>query len=258
METILVERRGPVGIITLNRPNKMNALNKTVVDELTKVITEFQQDKEVRAVIITGGESVFGAGADIDEIAALAGVFDGYNFSRKSQDLFSMIENLSKPVIAAITGVALGGCLELALACDIRIASDNARMGLPEINLGLLPGAGGTQRLPRLVGPGQAKWMLFSGRTVKALEALQIGLVQQVVPPEELFNTALKMAEELAGKPALALATIKDLVNTGFELDLSRALQYESRGFGLLFDTEDRLEGIQAFTEKRRPDFKHR
>ena len=236
----------------------MNALNKAVVEELAGVIAGCRRDKEVRAVIVTGGEKNFGAGADVEELAALEGVFDGYSFSREVQRVFTDIENLPKPVIAAMAGVALGGCLELALACDIRIASDNARMGLPEINLGLLPGAGGTQRLPRLVGAGRAKWMLYSGRTVNALEAFQTGLVQQVVPPAELLATALKIAGELAGKPARSLATIKDLVNTGLAMDMDRALQYEARGFGALFDTDDCREGTQAFLEKRRPNFQHR
>lgn len=253
-----MERRGPVGIITLNRPEKMNALNKTVVEELTKIIAEYQRDKEIRAVIVTGGEKIFGAGADIDEIVALEDVYAAYHFSMEIQNLFTAIENLPKPVIAAIAGVALGGCLELALACDIRIASDDARLGLPEINLGLLPGAGGTQRLPRLVGSGQARWMLYSGRTVNALESFRIGLVQQVVPLEELLNTALKMAEEMAKKPASALAAIKDLVNTGIGMDMAKALHYEARGFGMLFDTEDCHEGARAFAEKRRPNYKHR
>lgn len=258
METLVVEQRGPVGIITLNRPQKMNALNKKVVAELAAAFDGYRRDEGIRAVVLTGGEKIFGAGADIEELGGINGVFSGHQFSSDIHRLFSDIENLPKPVIAAIAGFALGGCLELALTCDIRIASEGAKLGLPEITLGLLPGGGGTQRLPRLVGPGWAKWMLYSGKPMDAAECCRIGLVQQVVAQGTLLDAAMKVAEEMAAKPALALATIKDLVNTGTALDMATALRYEARGFGMLFDTEDYREGTRAFVEKRRPQFKHR
>jgi len=256
-ETILLEQKEAIGIITLNRPKKLNALNRKVVSEMGTAIKEFRDSTGIKAVIITGGEKVFGAGADIDEISQLS-VFDSYLYSKDIHHLFLEIENLPKPVIAAIGGIALGGCLELALSCDVRLASEKAKLGVPEINLGLLPGAGGTQRLPRLVNSGWAKWMLFSGQPISANEAYQIGLVQKVVPEGEVLNEALKIAADFANKPGLALATIKDLVNTGMGLELPSALKYESRGFGMLFSTEDMHEGTKAFMEKRKPQFRNR
>jgi enoyl-CoA hydratase len=258
VETIVLEQRGPVGIISLNRPQKMNALNKKVMAELAAAFDDYRREEGVRSVILTGGEKIFGAGADIDELGELSGVSGGHRFCSEAHRLFSDIENMPKPVIAAIAGFALGGCLELALACDVRIASEGAKLGLPEITLGLLPGGGGTQRLPRLVGPGWAKWMLFSGKPLDVAECHRIGLVQQVVPQGALLESALKVAEELASRPAVALATIKDLVNTGAGLDITTALRYEARGFGMLLDTGDFREGTGAFLEKRKPEFKHR
>lgn len=258
METLVVEQRGPVGIVTLNRPDKMNALNRKVVAELDAVFTEYRREEGIRAIILTGGEKIFGAGADIEELGEIKSVFDGHDFSNSVHRLFSDIENMPKPVIAAIAGFALGGCLELALTCDIRIASEGAKLGLPEITLGLLPGGGGTQRLLRLIGPGWAKWMLYTGKPHDAAECYRIGLLQQVVPQGTLLEAAMKIAEEMAARPAVALGTIKDLVNTGAGMDLTTALHYEARGFGMLFNTEDYREGTRAFVEKRRPQFKHR
>jgi len=258
LETLAVEQRGPVGIITLNRPQKMNALNKKVLAELAEVFAAYRQDEGIRAIILTGGEKIFGAGADIDMLSDVGGIFGGHSFSGDVHRLFADIENMPKPVIAAIAGFALGGCLELALTCDVRIASEGAKMGLPEITLGVLPGGGGTQRLPRLVGQGCAKLMLYTGKPLDAAECYRIGLVQQLVPQGALLDAALKLAEDMAAKPAVALATIKDMVNTGSALDITSALRYEARGFGMLLGTEDYREGTQAFMEKRRPQFKHR
>lgn len=258
METLAVEQRGPVGIVTFNRPQKMNALNKTVLAELAEVFAGYRRDETIRAVILTGGEKIFGAGADIDMLNAVDGIFGGRDFCGDVHKLFADIENMPKPVIAAIAGFALGGCLELALTCDVRIASEGAKLGLPEITLGVLPGGGGTQRLPRLVGQGWAKLMLYTGKPLDAAECFRIGLVQQLVPQGTLMDAALKLAEDMAAKPAVALATIKDMVNTGLALDITSALRYESRGFGMLMSTEDYREGTQAFIEKRRPQFKHR
>lgn len=258
METLAVEQRGPIGIVKFNRPQKMNALNKTVLVELKEVFAGFHRDETIRVVILTGGEKIFGVGADIDMLIDVGGIFGGHDFCNDVHKLFTCIENIPKPVIAAIAGFALGGCLELAMTCDIRIASEGAKLGLPEISLGVLPGGGGTQRLPRLVGQGWAKLMLYTGKPLDAAECLRIGLVQQLTPQGKLMDAAMKLAEDMAAKPAVALATIKDMVNSGLELDITSALRYEARGFGMLMSTEDRKEGIQAFIEKRRPQFKHR
>jgi len=256
-ESILAEEKGPVGIITINRPKKLNALNTKVNAEIANAFTKYSQKEEIRVVILTGGEKVFGAGADIDELANL-NVMQAYQYSRNFQQVSCEIENFPRPVIAAIAGFCLGGALELAISCDIRIASEKARLGVPEINLGLYPGAGGTQRLARLIGPGWAKLMLYTGQHIDANLAYQTGLVQKVVPEGEALNEALKLAEELASKPGVALSSIKNVVNTGVEIDLTKGLVVEARGFAMLWSTEDFKEGTSAFIEKRKAQFKHR
>lgn len=256
-ENILVEERGPIGIITLNRPKKLNALNTKVIAEIKNAFTKYGENESIRVIIVTGGEKVFGAGADIDELTTLD-VMQSYQYSRTIQQIFYDIENFPKPVIAAIAGYCLGGALELALSCDIRIATEKARLGVPEINLGLFPGAGGTQRLARFLSPGWAKFMLYTGQHIKASLAYQIGLVQKVVPEGEVLNEALKLAEELASKPGVALSSIKNVVNTGVEIDITKGLVVEARGFGMLMATEDFKEGTSAFVEKRKAQFKHR
>ena len=256
---VLVEREeaSKIAVITVNRPDKLNALNKTVLQELNAAFDELAQDDGVRAIILTGsGNKAFVAGADIAEINGMPDALQAANRARFGQTLMLKIERLAKPVIMAINGYALGGGLELAMAGDIRIASENAKLGQPEINLGIIPGFGGTQRLPRLVGRGMAKLMILSGENITAQEALRIGLVERVVAAEALPEEARKLARTLAAKPPVALALAKAAINDGAEIDLDRGCEIEALNFGILFNTEDRLEGTAAFLEKRPANFK--
>jgi len=254
---ILVTREENIAIVTFNRPKVLNALNHVTMEELSTVIDELGNDRNVLCIILTGaGEKAFIAGADINELRAIASAADGAHFAAKGQRILFKIENLDKPVIAAINGYALGGGCELAMACDIRIAADSAKLGQPEINRGLIPGYGGTQRLPRLVGKGRAKWLILTGDMISAQEALRIGLVDFVVPAPELMNTAKELAGKIASKAPLALAWAKRSINVGTETDLVTACAYEASQFGLVCGTEDRVEGTTAFLEKRPPQFK--
>jgi enoyl-CoA hydratase len=212
-------------------------------------------DDNIKVVIITGGLKHFCAGADISEIVSINEVDQAFEFSRRIQGAFDKIENLPKPVVAAVSGFALGGGCELALACDLRIVSETAAFGVPEINIGAVPGAGGTQRLPRLLGVCKAKELLYTGERLTAREACQLGLVNKVVPVDELMDEAKKMAEKLAGKPPLALKMAKQLVNTGMDTDLKSALYMEAHALAYLFLTKDKEEGMKAFLEKRKPTF---
>jgi len=256
-ETIIVEIEDGIGTVTLNRPEVLNALNSQVFTEVGEACAELGADDSVRVVIITGGEKVFAAGADIKQLSTLNAV-DVAVGNRPSIKAFDIIENLNKPVIAAIAGYALGGGCELTLVADVRIASEDAQFGLPEIKLGILPGAGGTQRLPRLIGAGKAKEMIFSGDFISAEEALRVGLVNKVVPANQLLVEAKKMAKRFAARGAVAIRLAKTCVNEGLRMDLDMALQYEHKCFSLLFATEDQKEGMQAFAEKRKPNFKGR
>lgn len=253
-ETILVEIEEGIATITLNRPEVLNALNSQVFIELGEACATLGVDDSVRVVIITGGEKVFAAGADIKQLASVNAV-DVATSDRPSIKSFNIIENLNKPVIAAIAGYALGGGCELTLVADVRIAAENAQFGLPEIKLGILPGAGGTQRLPRLIGAGKAKEMIFSGDFISAEEALRVGLVNKVVPAEQLLIEAKKMAKRFAARGAVAIQMAKTCINEGLRMDLDRGLQYEHKCFSLLFATEDQKEGMKAFVEKRKPNF---
>jgi len=256
-QNILVTKEENIGIITFNRPKVLNALNHATMIELSRAVDELENDKAVRCVIITGaGEKAFVAGADINELRAIADATAGAEFAVRGQSIFFKIENLNKVVIAAINGYALGGGCELAMACDIRIAADSAKLGQPEINLGIIPGYGGTQRLPRLVGKGYAKWLILSGEMISAQEALRIGLVDFVVPAAELMDTALEMARKIASKAPLAVSWAKQCINLGTETDLVTACAYEANQFGLACGTEDRIEGTTAFLEKRPARFK--
>jgi enoyl-CoA hydratase len=241
-ETILVTREAEIASITFNRPKVLNALSENTMRELSAAIDELGQDPNIRCLILTG------AGA-IDSAAV------GAAFARRGQDLMFKIENLDKPVIVAINGYALGGGCELAMACDIRIAADTAKLGQPEINLGIIPGYGGTQRLPRLVGKGRAKWLILTGDMITAQEALRIGLVDMVVPAAQLMDRAKELAKTIAGKAPLAVAWAKRSINIGSETDLVTACAYEASQFGLVCGTEDRIEGTSAFLEKRPPQF---
>jgi len=256
-QNILVSRDENTAIVTLNRPQVLNALNHITMVELSEVMDELDRDQNVSCVILTGaGEKAFVAGADIHELRAIANSTDGAAFAIWGQDILFKIEKLSKPVIAAINGYALGGGCELAMACDIRIAAEHAKLGQPEINLGIIPGYGGTQRLPRLVGNGRAKWLILTGDAISAQEALRIGLVDFVVPMAELMNAARDLARKIAGKAPLAVAWAKQSINVGSETDLTTACAYEASQFGLVCGTEDRIEGTSAFLEKRPPRFK--
>lgn len=255
-ETLLVQIEDGIGTITLNRPKVLNALNNKVFDELARAALELDMNEEVRAVIITGGDKAFAAGADIDQYAQENAVF--FVTYQTAHRAYHLIESMPKPVIAAVAGYALGGGCELTMVADVRIAAENAMFGLPEIKLGILPGIGGTQRLPRLIGAGRAKEMIFGGEPIAAKEAWRIGLVNKVVPNEQLFDEARKMAKSFANKGAVALRLAKSCINEGMQMDLDSGLKYENKCYSILFSTEDQKEGFRAFQEKRKPNFKGR
>ncbi len=250
-ETLLVAVEEHVATVTLNRPKVLNALNATMFHELEEVFGGFADDASVRAVLIQGaGGKAFAAGADIGELAETDAA-SGELLAARGQRVFRRIETLGKPVIACIGGFALGGGCELAMACTLRLASDSARLGQPEIKLGLIPGYGGSQRLPRLVGHGAALKMILTGAIVDAPEALRIGLVDEVVPSEGLMSRAIELAKLLAGMPPLAVAAAIQAVGRGVDLPLDEALTLEASIFGSLCGTEDKREGTRAFLEKR-------
>ncbi len=253
-KNLLLEKEGDLAVVKINRP-PVNALNSEVVTEIHNMFDELGQDPDVKVVILTGEGKAFVAGADISEMVE----FDnegGAQFSKMGQDAFDKIETTPKPVIAAINGFALGGGCEIAMACDIRIAVEGAKLGQPEVNLGVIPGFAGTQRLPRLVGKGKAKELIFTGNMITAEEALQIGLVNQVVKAEELMDTAQKMAKTIASKGPGAIRAAKQVINEGVDHELSKGLELENQAFAKLFETEDQKEGMKAFLEKRKPDWK--
>jgi len=257
-DNLLLDRDGAVAVLTINRPQVLNALNAPTLDELRRAALELKHDAAVRAVIVTGaGEKAFVAGADINELAVQRPV-QGKEHARRGQHVFDLIEHMGKPVIAAINGYALGGGCELALACTLRVAADSARLGQPEVTLGIIPGYAGTQRLSRLVGKGVALDLLLSGRHVTAAEALQIGLVNRVVPASSLMAESKALAAELAAKPPVAVQYIIEAVNRGLEMPLDQAQFLEATLFGLVASTDDMREGTAAFLEKRKPVFKGR
>lgn len=258
LKNVILEKDGRVGTIYINRPKALNALNSDTLKELDYVIDEIAKDDEIFAVILTGaGEKSFVAGADITEMKDL-NVIQGRSFGILGNKVFRKLENLEKPVIAAVNGFALGGGCELAMACDIRIASTKAKFGQPEVGLGITPGFGGTQRLARIVGTGMAKEMIFTAKIIKADEALRIGLVNSVYEPETLMEEAKKLASAIAAQAPLAVKYAKAGINRGIQCDIDTAVLYESEVFGQCFATEDQKEGMTAFIEKREKNFKNR
>ena len=253
--TIIYEKKESVAHITLNRPKNLNALCDELLGELGEVFSAIEEDRDTGVVIITGNQKAFAAGADITEIMQVGTPLAAQSFVARIHKVFNRIESCSKPVIAAVSGYAFGGGCELALACDIRIAAENALFGLPEIKLGLIPGGGGTQRLSRLIGLGRAKELLFTGDTIDVNEAYRIGLVNKIVPTEALISETEKMAAKLTKLPAIAMKMNKLAANEGANMDLKSALAHESRCFEVLFSTADQKEGVQAFVEKRAPKF---
>ncbi len=252
-EFILVEREGPVAIVTLNRPQQLNALSYGLIKELALALEALDQDAEIRAIVLTGGEKVFAAGTDIKEMA------DATPFDDRLQGRLAFrdrINRISKPVIAAVSGLTLGGGCELAMCCDIIIASETARFGQPEVNLGIIPGSGGTQRLTRTVGKYRAMEMVLTGDFINAAEAHTLGLVTKIVPVEFLIEEAKGIAKKIAAKPPLAVKFAKAAVLKAFETSLGEGLEFERKSFYLLFASEDKREGMKAFIEKRKPEFK--
>ncbi len=254
LNNLLYEKSDGISVITLNRPKAMNAINDDLIKELSMVLDAAASDEEVRAVIITGGPKAFAAGGDIAfmlEAAPLA----AEQFVDNVREAFDKIEQMAKPVVAAISGLALGGGCELAMACDIRLAAEGTLFGQPEINLGIMPGAGGTQRLTRLVGPGWAKHMILTGANIDVDTAFKIGLVTKIVPKDDLMEEARKIAKLLVAKSPIALKTAKSCINSAPDVNLAAGLSNEIKSWALLFSSQDQKEGMKAFLEKRKPEF---
>lgn len=257
-ENILFEIREPLAVITLNRPKVLNALNQATFTELETVFTEIAATESIRAILLTGaGEKAFAAGADIQELAAVSAV-EGQQLAARGQRIFDLIEGCGKPVIACINGFALGGGCELAMACTIRLASETARLGQPEVKLGLLPGYGGSQRLPRLIGKGAALKLLLTGEIISAVEAWRLGLVDEVLPAAELLQRGERLALAISANAPLAVRQTIAAVHAGYDLPLRQALDLEASLFGLCCGTEDKAEGTRAFLEKRPAAWKGR
>jgi len=257
-ELIEYDKKDRVATITINRPKAMNALNTSVADEMKDALRDAQADESIQVIVITGaGDRAFCAGADIQELATLAPM-QARDFCLRAQSLTNQIEALTKPVIAKINGFCLGGGNEVAMSCDFRIASEKAAFGQPEITLGIIPGMGGTQRLTRLVGRTKSMELNMLGDSISAAEAYRLGLVNKVVPPEELDAAVDALVQKLCSKGLLALGQVKMAVNNGMDMDLDRALRYEAECFGAAIGTEDAHEGMQAFVEKRKPEFKNK
>ncbi len=257
-ETIVLKIEGGVATITLNRPQQMNALNRQMFRELDEAFDEVAADPAARLLVITGaGDRAFAAGADIREFVGM-GPLAALDFSRNAQRIYRKLETMPKPTIAAVNGFALGGGCELMMACDMAYAADTARMGQPEITLGIIPGAGGTQRLPRLVGKQKAKELEMTGDMVPAEEALRLGLVCKVVPAADLMAEVQKLCEKLLSKGDVALRMAKEAIEAGMQVDLTTGMEIEAKAWSVCFTTEDYAEGVKAFLEKRKANFKGR
>jgi len=253
-ETIIVSKEGPLGIITLNRPQAMNALSNKVVTELISALDGFERDDGVRCLVMTGSERAFSAGADIKEMAEMTAVqmtMTGHFFP-----LWDKVGRYPKPIVGALSGFVLGGGLELAMSLDVLVASETTQLGQPEIDIGIMPGGGGTQRLTRAVGKAKAMEMILTGKRIGAEEAKTLGLVSRVVPKEAYLEEAKKVANEIASKSPVAIRLAKMAVNKAFEMGLTQGLDFEREVFYLLFASEDKNEGMNAFVEKRKPEFK--
>ena len=255
-KNLIYEVKNKIAYININRP-KMNALNRELLDELYAAFEATSKNDEVRAIILTGEGKAFVAGADIAEMKDLSAI-EGKAMMAKGHNVMNFIESQPKPVIAAVNGFALGGGCELAMACDIRIASEDAKFGQPEVNLGIIPGFGGTQRLPRLIGKGMGKYMIMTGEMISADEAYRIGLVEKVVPAEELIGTAEKVAKTITEKAPIAISTAKSAIDVGYSLDMPTAAQLEIEACATPFGSDDRAEGMGAFLEKRTPNFRNK
>ena len=254
----LCEKRDGIATITINRPATLNALNEETFLEILSRLEDAEKDENVKVIVFTGaGEKAFCVGLDLKTMKSITTI-DAWETTRRGHKLTLAIEELGKPVIAAINGYALGGGLELAMACDIRIASEKARVGQPEVNVGLIPGLGGTQRLPRLVGKGIAKELVFTGKMIDAKTAERIGLINMIVPPEKLKSAVEELAKEIMSKPPIAIKLAKELINNSIETDQRIGLIHEAEAVGILSSTEDFREGVSAFFEKRKPVYKGR
>lgn len=255
-ENIIFHVDQAIATITFNRPKALNALNQALLAELAQALSSVGADEEIRVLLLTGaGEKAFVAGADITELATFSPL-QAKGFSRVGHDIIAALQGLPIPVVAAVNGFALGGGSEIALACDFIYAADSARFGLPEITLGIIPGFGGTQRLPRLIGPSLAKELMFTGRMITAGEALQIGMVNKVVPAGSLMEEVLKTAREMAARGKVSLRAVKQAVNSGLNTDLATGCHIEIDAFALCMASPDAKEGTRAFLEKRKPTFK--
>jgi len=258
LETILYAKKGPIAYVTLNRPKVLNALNKKTWEDLKAAFEDAQDDAAVRGVILTGaGDKAFIAGADISEIAQISAV-EAEESSAFGQEVLNLVENLGKPVIAAVNGFALGGGCETAMACTIRIAAENAKFGQPEVKLGVIPGGGGTQRLPRLIGKGRALQLILSGEMISAQEAYRIGLVNEVVPAADLITRSETILKQIFSNAPLAVKYALEAVNKGLQTSQDEGLSLEASLFGLCAGTEDKKEGTQAFLQKRAAQFQGR